>query len=64
MKNSLFDLNKVRARRIAHLSRGDSEVKNSGDNPNSDFDDLLPSGLSDFNTGIAPGNQEDAHLNI
>ena len=35
------DLNEVRAR----LSRGDSEVKNSGDNPNSDFDDLPPSGL-------------------
>ena len=57
------DLNEVRARRMAHLSRGDSEVKNSGDNPNSDFDDLPPSGPSDFDTGIAPGNQEDVHLN-
>ena len=45
------------------LRRLCSEVKNSSDNPNSDFDDLPPSGLSDFDTGIAPGNQEDVHLN-
>ena len=61
-KEQPFDLNEVRARRIAHFRRGDSKVTYSDDNPISDVDDLLPSGPSDSDTGIASGSQEDLHL--